>query len=76
MQKLEKVVSDILLVSECEINDESNAKNTRNWDSLRHIELIMAIETAFQVKFSTMEITSFQKLGDVRESLQAKGVAI
>ncbi|MEM9059730.1 MAG: acyl carrier protein [Pseudomonadota bacterium] len=73
--KLEKIVAQVLAVDETELSDESNALNTRNWDSLRHIELLLAVETAYEVRFSMAEITSMQKLGDMRDLLSSKGAA-
>lgn len=72
--KLEKIVAQVLAVDEAELSDESNALNTRNWDSLKHIELLLAVETAYEVRFSMPEITSLQKLGDMRDLLASKGV--
>ena len=46
------------------------------WDSLRHIEVIFAIESAYQVRFTMPEIASLQNLGDMRSLLIAKNVAI
>ncbi|MEL7470039.1 MAG: acyl carrier protein [Paracoccaceae bacterium] len=71
--KLEKIVAQVLAVDETELDNESNALNTRNWDSLRHIELLLAVETAYEVRFSMAEITSMQKLGDMKDLLSAKG---
>ncbi|MBX2853857.1 MAG: acyl carrier protein [Rhodobacteraceae bacterium] len=76
MKKLETIVADILSVSEDIIHDESNAKNTPNWDSARHIDLMMAVELAYQVQFSMPEITGLQNLGDMRRLLQQKGVEV
>ena len=72
--KLEKIVAQVLTVDENELSDESNALNTRNWDSLKHIELLLAVETAYEIRFTMPEITSLQKLGDMRELLISKGV--
>ena len=71
--KLEKIVAHVLSIDETELSNESNALNTRNWDSLRHIELLLAVETAFEVRFSMPEITSLQNLGDMRDLLISKG---
>lgn len=71
--KLEKIVAQVLAVDEGDLSDESNALNTRNWDSLKHIELLLAVETAYGIRFSMPEITSLQKLGDMRDLLASKG---
>lgn len=71
--KLKKIVAQVLAIDEGELSDESNALNTRNWDSLKHIELLLAVETAYGIRFSMPEITSLQKLGDMRDLLASKG---
>lgn len=76
MKSLESIVADILAVSIDVISDESNARNTPNWDSGRHIDLIMAVETAYEIQFSMPEITGMQNLGDMRSVLQQKGVQV
>ncbi len=74
MQKLEQIIADILSVAEDAISDESNARNTPNWDSGRHIDLMLAVETAYDVHFTIPEITGMQNVGDMRRILQEKGV--
>lgn len=73
--KLETIVANVLSISEDQLNDESNAKNTPNWDSARHIDLMLSIEVAYHVRFSMPEITGLQNLGDMRRLLAGKGVA-
>ena len=73
--KLETIVANVLSISEEQLSDESNAKNTPNWDSARHIDLMLSIEVAYEVQFSMPEITGLQNLGDVRRLLEDKGVA-
>lgn len=73
--KLETIIAQVLNVDEGNLSDESNAKNTPNWDSMRHIELLLAVEMAFGIQFSMPEITSMQNLGDMRRLLVDKGAA-
>lgn len=74
--KLEKIVAQVLAVEETGLSSMSNATNTPNWDSLRHVEVLMAVETAFGVRFSMPEITSMQNLGDMRAILVQKGASV
>lgn len=71
--KLFTVVANTLKIDPQILSDESNGHNTPNWDSLRHIELMMAVETAFQVRFSMAEIVGLKNLGDMRRLLESKG---
>lgn len=70
------IISKILGVESATLNDESNAQNTANWDSLRHIEVIFAVESAFHVRFTMPEIANLRKLGDIRKLLAAKNVKL
>lgn len=74
--KLYQIVQNILGVEASELSEASNAQNTPRWDSLRHIELIFAIESAYHVRFSMPEIAGLRNLGDIRRVLQAKGANV
>lgn len=71
--KLTEIVANVLSVDPGILSNESNAKNTPNWDSARHIDLMLAVEVAFDVQFTMPEITSMQNLGDMRSLLIQKG---
>lgn len=72
--KLFETVASVLNIDVESLNNASNGKNTENWDSLRHIELMLAVETGFGVTFSMSEMVSMQNLGDMRKLLVEKGV--
>ena len=72
--QLYQLIGKVLGVDPATLNEESNAQNTPKWDSLRHIEVVFAMENAFQVRFTMPEIASLRKLGDIRKLLEAKNV--
>lgn len=72
--QLFNTVAGVLNIAADTLNNESNGQNTKNWDSLRHIELMLAVETAFGVTFTMSEMISMQNLGDMRALLVGKGV--
>ena len=74
--RLNHIVGNILQVAPETLSDESNASNTPNWDSLRHIEVIFAVESAFNVRFTMPEMTGMRQLGDIRQLLVAKGASL
>ena len=69
-----EVVAQVLGIDEGLLNARSRPNNTEGWDSLRHIEVMLAIETAFDVRLTMTELTSLRDLGDVGAALRAKGV--
>ena len=74
--RLYQIVGNVLRVDPTALSEESNAQNTPRWDSLRHIEVIFAVESAYHTRFTMPEIASLRNLGDIRRLLEAKNVAI
>ena len=72
--KLYDIIAGILNVDANTLSEQSNATNTENWDSLRHIEVILAVETAYNIRFAINEVVNMQNLGDMRAVLTSKNV--
>lgn len=70
--KLYNIIGSVLGVEASELGETSNSQNTPLWDSLRHIEVIFAVESAYHVRFTMAEITSLKNLGDIRRILESK----
>jgi acyl carrier protein len=49
-----------------------SAKDVDGWDSLTHIRLILTVEKAFKVKFSTSEIGQMETVGDLVRLVKAR----
>jgi acyl carrier protein len=74
--RLYKIVASVLGVEPGTLSEDSNAQNTPRWDSLRHIEVIFAVESAYHVRFTMAEIANLRNLGDIRRVLISKNVQI
>jgi acyl carrier protein len=48
------------------------ADDVEEWDSLNHINLMVAIETRFKIKFKTAEIESLRDVGHLVEIIEKK----
>ena len=57
-----KVISVISKVLKEDVNIDTSRKNSNNWDSLKHIEVIFAIEDEFEIEFTEEEM---YKMNDV-----------
>ncbi len=73
--ELENLFSNVLAEPLDTMTDETSPRTSKNWDSARHIELVLAIEAAYSIQFSMPEMTSLHSLGDVRRILETKGIA-
>ena len=58
--KLNEIFIDVLDLDECELTDETSANDIEEWDSLSHIQLIVAIEKTFKIKFTSLEIMKWK----------------
>ena len=73
--KLEELFATVLREPVSMLSNEASPTTVRSWDSLRHIELVMAAESQYGVQFKTSEVVTIRSLGCMRELLQRKGVA-
>ena len=48
-EKLNEIFIDVLDLDEVELTDATNANDIEEWDSLSHIQLIVAIEKSFGI---------------------------
>lgn len=60
---LQEVFRDVFDDSELTITDATTAEDVPGWDSLTHINLIIAIERKFGIKFATAEISNLKADG-------------
>ncbi|HEY4049198.1 MAG TPA: acyl carrier protein [Acidobacteriaceae bacterium] len=51
---------------------EMTAEDVKEWDSFNHINLIVAIESRFKVKFKTAEIESLHNVGHLVQVIERK----
>lgn len=57
---------------EITVTPELSAKDVDGWDSLTHIRLILTIEKAFKIKFSSSEVGRLAKVGDLVVLIQSR----
>jgi acyl carrier protein len=54
----------------------TTAQVVDGWDSLMHINLIVAIEREFKVRFTTREITGLRNVGDLIDLIARKSTSV
>ena len=63
--RLAQIFEDVFDEDSIQVTPELSAKDVDGWDSLAHIRLILTIERAFKIKFSTSEIGKLENVGDL-----------
>ena len=72
--KLKEVFIDVFGKSGEEINMDTNSKNYIQWDSLRHMELIAALEKKYSVKINFMEAMELSSVRDILNLIHKKKI--
>lgn len=72
LKKLEEIFKDVLDLEEVELSEDTIAEDIEEWDSLSHIQLIVAIEKGFGIKFSAREVKELADVGEMISSIQSK----
>lgn len=61
---LNEVFSDVF-DEEITVNDSTTADDIEDWDSLEHINLIVAVESKFGIKFNIGEVNKMKNVGEM-----------
>lgn len=67
--ELKKILAEILMIPEERVNSETSAQTEDGWDSLRHMNLIFAIEDAFGVRFDDADVAQLTSVSAVESAL-------
>jgi acyl carrier protein len=74
LQQVRSIASDIFGVPAGKITTESSPETIENWDSMQHLNLVLAIEEKFGVQLDPEDIEQMKNIGAVAavvEKLQA-----
>jgi acyl carrier protein len=72
--RVENIFADVLRIPTDSINETTSPDNTPKWDSTSAIDLTLAIEDEFGVKFTTKEIMAMRSVALVKKVLATKGI--
>jgi acyl carrier protein len=71
-QRLDAVFQDIFDDPSLHVTDAMTANDVEGWDSLSHIDLIVAVEKEFRIRLTTAEVRSLHNVGDFMTLLASK----
>ena len=66
------VFIDVLDNKNIIINLNTTANDVEDWDSLNHIQLVVAIEKRFNIRFKSSEIRNWNNVYEMIESILTK----
>jgi acyl carrier protein len=75
-EKLTEIFRDILDDEHIVLTPKTTAQDILEWDSVNHINIVVAVETKFGIKFKSAEIEKLKNVGEfatlIKQRLAAK----
>ena len=71
-ERVRAVAADVLGVPAARLDARASAETIESWDSLQHLNLVLALEQEFGVQFEPEEMERMTSVGRVVELLEAK----
>jgi acyl carrier protein len=72
LKKVNDVFIDVMDDDNIILNYVTTANDVDEWDSLNHIQLVVAIEKLFKIRFTSKEIQSWDNVGAMVDSIISK----
>lgn len=69
---LTEIFRNVMQQPDLELRRELQRADISGWDSMAHIQLVLAVEARFKVKFAASEITKFANVGQLWDLVAQK----
>lgn len=70
--QVKEIVADLFNVSEEEIDDDASPETIEAWDSLQHLNLVVALEETFNIRLEPEEIQALTSVGAITQTVEKK----
>ena len=72
MDKLTGILREAFMRDDLVATPQMTAKDVPGWDSFKQIEIIIAVEEGYGIKFRTKDLDSLNSVGDLAQTILAK----
>jgi len=70
LKEVNEIFKEVLDNDSLVLTPASSAKEIDEWDSLSHIQLVVAIEKHFKLRFTTAQIQNWKNVGGMCEDIE------
>ena len=70
MAKLNEIFCDVFDDEDIVLSDDTTADDIEDWDSLEQINLLVAIEKQFSIKFSLADVADLENVGSMVDLIE------
>lgn len=72
--QINTIFRDILDNEDVVVEESTTANDVEEWDSLTHIQLVVAIEKYFKIRFTSIEIQSWKNVREMLDCIQNREI--
>jgi acyl carrier protein len=70
--ELKKIILSALKLDDFDFMDETIASQVPGWDSLNHVNVILAVERYYNIRFKNLEVLRLKNVGDMQKLINSK----
>ena len=74
LEEIQNIFRDVLENDEIIVNNNTTADDIEEWDSLNHLNLVMALGEEFNISLEFEEVLSIEKIGDIYPLIEKRGI--
>lgn len=71
-EQLNEIFEDVIDEGPVNLTETTRSGDIEGWDSLTHIQLIVTIEKAMNIKFTSEEMISWKNVGEMVDCILSK----
>jgi acyl carrier protein len=75
LEQVRTITADVLSVPLAAVTPQSSPQTLENWDSVHHLNLVLALEERFSVQFSPEEIDAMHDVENIAAAVESKASA-
>lgn len=72
LAEVTQIFRHVLNQASIQLKYETTANDVKDWDSLNHIELVVAVEKHFNIRFNFVELQKFKNVGEMCDNIVVK----
>ena len=72
LKELNNIFIDVLDNENIKLERSTTARDIEEWDSLMHIQLVVAIEKQYKIRFRSSEINSWTNVGEMCDAIEKR----
>jgi acyl carrier protein len=72
LSQLNGVFQDVFDDDELSVSPETTAQDVEGWDSLMHVTLMVNVERAFGIRFTSSEVAALKNVGELVDLIERR----